>query len=96
MRTDSAIIGDAYDYIIVIFWGIGATTLYNMASCMLRAIGDSRAPLYFLIFASLLNIGLDYLCILVFRMGVAGAGRRHRLVPTRIGRIMPFVRTEKI
>lgn len=96
MRTDSAIIGDAYDYIIVIFWGIGATTLYNMASCMLRAIGDSRAPLYFLIFASLLNIGLDYLCILVFCMGVAGAGRRHRLVPTRIGRIMPFVRTEKI
>ncbi|RXZ62412.1 MATE family efflux transporter [Candidatus Borkfalkia ceftriaxoniphila] len=74
MRTDSAIIGDAYDYIIVIFWGIGATTLYNMASCMLRAIGDSRAPLYFLIFASVLNIGLDYLCILVFRMGVAGAG----------------------
>ena len=66
MRTDSAIIGDAYDYIIVIFWGIGATTLYNMASCMLRAIGDSRAPLYFLIFASVLNIGLDYLCILVF------------------------------
>lgn len=41
---------------------------------MLRAIGDSRTPLIFLIFASVLNIGLDFLCILVFRMDVMGAG----------------------
>mgnify|MGYP002800843598 FL=1 len=74
MRTDEAIIADAHSYIVTIYWGIVATVVYNMSAAMLRSIGDSRSPLVFLIMASLLNIGLDFLCILVFDMGVAGAG----------------------
>ena len=73
MDTPSDIIDDAYAYIIVIFGGIFASFFYNILSCVLRALGDSRTPLYFLILASLLNIGLDFFFILSFNMGVAGA-----------------------
>ena len=74
MRTGDDIIEDAHSYIVTIYWGIIATIIYNMSAAMLRAIGDSRSPLIFLIIASLLNIGFDFLCILVFKMGVMGAG----------------------
>lgn len=74
MRTPSTIIEDSWQYIIAIYWGLAATVFYNMVSNILRAVGDSRTPLYFLILASLINIGLDFLFILCFRMGVAGAG----------------------
>ncbi len=74
MNTGEDIIGDAYAYIVTIFAGVTATFIYNLSAAMLRAIGDSRSPLVFLILASILNIGLDFLCILVFRMGVMGAG----------------------
>ena len=47
---------------------------YNLMAGILRAMGDSRSPLYFLILASIINIGLDLLFIIVFNMGVAGAG----------------------
>ena len=74
MRTGDDIIGDAHSYIVTIYCGIAATVIYNMAAAMLRSIGDSRSPLVFLILASLLNIGFDFLCILVFKMGVMGSG----------------------
>lgn len=64
----------AYDYIFLIFLGIPATMLYNLLSGVIRSLGDSRTPLYFLVFSSLLNVALDLLFILVFHMGVAGAG----------------------
>lgn len=64
----------AYDYIFLIFLGIPATMLYNLLSGIIRSLGDSRTPLYFLIFSSLLNVALDLLFIVMFRMGVAGAG----------------------
>lgn len=64
---------DAYNYIVIIFAGIGATMLYNVVAGILRALGDSKTPLYFLVFSSLLNIGLDLVLIIVFKMGVAGA-----------------------
>lgn len=73
MKTPSDIFGQAYDYIIVIYYGIVAAIFYNMVSSIVRALGDSRTPLIFLIVASLINIGLDFLFILVFKMGVAGA-----------------------
>jgi Na+-driven multidrug efflux pump len=53
--------------------GIFSIVLYNTSSCLLRAIGDSTSPLFFLIISSFLNIFLDLLFILVFHMGVAGA-----------------------
>lgn len=73
MNTPDNIIQDAYIYIVTIYAGIGATMLYNITACILRAIGDSKTPLYFLILSSVLNIGLDLLFILVFGMEVFGA-----------------------
>ncbi len=61
------------DYLVIIFSGIAAQTAYNLISCILRALGDSRTPLYFLIFSSLLNVALDLLFITKFDMGVRGA-----------------------
>lgn len=74
MNTPDDIYDDAYNYIIVIFAGIGATIFYNMLSGILRAVGDSKSPLVFLIISSFLNIALDLIFILVFKMGVFGAG----------------------
>lgn len=73
MKTPQELFDDAYIYIVIIFYGITAAVYYNMFSCILRAIGDSKTPLYFLIFASLLNVVLDLLFIVVFKTGVAGA-----------------------
>ncbi len=73
MNTPEDIYKDAHDYIVVIFAGIGATILYNILASIVRALGDSRTPLYFLVFSSILNIGLDILLITQFDMGVRGA-----------------------
>lgn len=64
----------AYSYIWLIFLGIPATMLYNLLSGIIRSLGDSATPLYFLILSSLMNVALDVLFIVAFRMGVAGAG----------------------
>ena len=74
MDTPEDIIGYSYDYIVAVYWGLAATVFYNLGSAMLRAVGDSRTPLIFLILAAVLNVGLDFLFILQFDMGVAGAG----------------------
>lgn len=73
MNTPEDIFADAYAYIMIICGGIGATVLYNLLSGILRALGDSKTPLYFLVLSAALNIGLDLFFIIVFRMGVAGA-----------------------
>lgn len=73
MQTPPELIEDAYRFIVVIYSGIGITMIFNMLSNLIRALGDSRTPLFFLIVASLLNIGLDLIFILVFSMGIRGA-----------------------
>ena len=73
MHTPEDIYKGAYDYIIVITGGIFAQVLYNLLSSILRALGNSKAALYFLILAALLNIGLDLLCVITLNMGTAGA-----------------------
>ena len=73
MKTPKDIFGQAYAYMFVVLLGTGATIFYNMISNILRALGDSKTPLYFLVFSSLLNIVLDILFIVPFHMGVAGA-----------------------
>ena len=73
MQIPEDISGEAYDYMFVVLLGTGATVFYNMISNMLRALGDSKTPLYFLVFSSVLNIFLDILFIVPFHMGVAGA-----------------------
>lgn len=74
MQTPAAIIDDSAAFIRVIFLGFGASMAFNMLSNQIRALGDSRTPLIFLIIACVVNIALDFLFILVFKMGVAGAG----------------------
>lgn len=71
--TGEEIFGFASTYLIIIYAGVSTQIAYNMISCILRALGDSRTPLYFLIFSSLLNIVIDLLFIVIFDMGVKGA-----------------------
>lgn len=73
MNTPGDFFSYSYTYILIIFLGIPATFLYNLLSGIIRALGDSRTPLIFLIISSLLNIALDLFLILVIPLGVAGA-----------------------
>jgi len=73
MNTPAAIFEDAYAYITIIYLGMFSTIAYNMFAGILRAMGNSRSPLYFLIVSSLINIALDLLFVMVLRMGVPGA-----------------------
>jgi putative MATE family efflux protein len=73
MKTPMDIRDGAYSYIFVIFLGIPVIYLYNLLSGIIRSLGDSKSPLIFLIFSSILNIVLDMVLILNFHMGVAGA-----------------------
>lgn len=74
MNTPEDIIQMSYDYLVIIFWGIPVTVFYNLFAGIIRALGDSKTPLYFLIFSSVFNIGMDYLMIVGLHMGTAGAG----------------------
>ena len=73
MNTSQDMYGMARTYIIIICYGIGASMLYNLLASLLRAVGNSKAPLYFLIISAVLNIFLDLFLIIVIPMGVAGA-----------------------
>ena len=73
MNTPDDLFENSYAYIFVIFMGIPAVFLYNLLACIIRALGDSRTPVYFLALSSGLNIALDLIFILAFRWGVAGA-----------------------
>ncbi|EOT26567.1 MATE efflux family protein [Eubacterium sp. 14-2] len=73
MNTPADIMDGAFRYIFVIFLGIPVVYLYNLLSGIIRSLGDSKSPLIFLIFSSVLNIVLDMVLILVFHMGVSGA-----------------------
>ena len=73
MNTPSNIMKDASAYIIILYAGNVAIIFYNMMAAILRALGDSKTPLYFLIVSSVLNIILDLVLIINFKMGVAGA-----------------------
>ena len=72
MKTPQDVFVEAKTYLQIYFGGISGLMLYNMGSGILRAVGDSRRPLYFLVFSSCVNIVLDLLFVLVFHMGVEG------------------------
>lgn len=73
MQTPDNIFEDAYRYIFILFAGMSISMFYNILANIARALGDSKTPLYFLIVASFLNVGLDLLFLLSFDMGLAGA-----------------------
>lgn len=72
LQTPPEVIGEATVYLQILFAGLLFMFVYNSIAAFLRALGDSRTPLYFLIISSLLNIALDLLFVLRFNMGVAG------------------------
>lgn len=72
LKTPPEVIDEATVYLKIIFSGLMFMFLYNTIAAFLRALGDSRTPLYFLIVSSLLNMGLDLLFVIRFNMGVAG------------------------
>ena len=73
MQTPGVIFHDAYLYLLITFLGIPFTMAYNLLASIIRALGDSRTPFYFLILSALLNVGLDLLFIVNFGWGAAGA-----------------------
>lgn len=73
MATPKDVFGQAATYLRIYFAGVAGLLIYNMGSGILRAVGDSTRPLYFLIITSLLNIVLDLLFVVGFHMGIGGA-----------------------
>ncbi|MCM1049123.1 MAG: MATE family efflux transporter [Clostridiales bacterium] len=74
LHTPDNILDDAVMYMRIMCAGVLAVALYNCISAILRAVGDSKTPLYFLIMSSILNIFLDLLFVKTFKWGIAGAG----------------------
>ena len=72
LHTPDAIFADALLYTQIVCGGVMAVVMYNGIAAMLRALGDSRTPLIFLVISSILNVAGDLLLVLVFHMGVAG------------------------
>lgn len=72
MSTPEDVFQEASTYLTIYFAGISGLLMYNMGSAVLRAVGDSRRPLYFLIFSAVNNIVFDLLFVVVFHLGVAG------------------------
>ena len=73
MQTPENIFQDAYWYLLITFIGVPCTFFYNLLSSIIRALGDSKTPLIFLIVASITNVILDLIFVLVFGWGVVGA-----------------------
>ena len=73
LNTPDNIINESYDYIFIVFAGMTILMLYNVCCALLRAIGDAVTPLIFLAVSVVLNIGGDYLFMVVIKLGVQGA-----------------------
>lgn len=73
LQIPAELAADMRTYLLIIFAGLLATSVYNFFACLLRTVGNSVAPLWFLGISALLNIGLDLLFVLVFHWGIAGA-----------------------
>ena len=72
LNTPSDILSISSDYLFIMFVGIFATVFYNVSSNIIRALGDSKTPLYFLIFSTIMNIVMDLIFILYFGWGIKG------------------------
>ncbi len=73
MNTPADIFEDAYSYIIIISFGLVTNVFYNLFSAFMRSVGNSKVPLFFLVFSACVNIVLDLVFIINFHMGTAGA-----------------------
>ena len=85
MATPADVLPEATLYLRIYFAGVAGLMLYNLGSGILRAVGDSRRPLYFLIFSAAVNTVLDLLFVAVFHWGIAGAAIAHGDRPGPVG-----------
>lgn len=90
MSTPDDVFANADAYLRIYFAGIISLMCYNIGSGILRAVGDSRRPLYFLIISSLLNVALDLLFVVVFQLGVAGVAYA-TIISETVSAILVFV-----
>lgn len=74
MNAPDELVRDIADYLAIIYGGLFVTAAYNGLAAVLRALGDSRSPLYFLIISAIINVFLDIIFIAYFHMGVEGCG----------------------
>lgn len=72
MKTPDDVFYDSKTYLTIYFAGVASLMIYNMGAAILRAVGDSKRPLYYLIASSFVNIVFDLVFVIAFKMGVAG------------------------
>jgi len=90
MNTPDNIMADASAYLKIYFYGLVFLFMYNIFTAVFNALGDSKKPLYFLIFSSVLNVGLDIYFVTVFQMGVAGVAWA-TLIAQALSAILSFI-----
>ena len=95
MNTPAEILDWSLLYLKIMLWGIPLVTAYNLLACILRALGDGKTPLNAMILASITNIGLDLLFVLVLKWGVAGAAAASLIAQT-VASIFCYLRIRKI
>jgi putative MATE family efflux protein len=95
MRTPDDIIGKATEYIVIIFAGIPTVFLYNVTAGIIRSLGDSKTPVYFLVLSSFLNIALDLIFILIFKWNIRGAALATVISQGVSGAVCLFYMTKK-
>lgn len=95
LQTPQEIIGYSLLYLRIMFAGVPIVMLYNLLACILRSMGDSRTPLNAMIVASVTNIVLDYLFVLGFEWGIAGAAAA-TLIAQAISGVFCFYHIKKI
>lgn len=88
--TPPEVFASATLYLKIYFYGLLGLLVYNMGSGILRAIGDSKRPLYFLMFSSIVNIILDYAFVVYFNMGIAGVAWA-TLIAQLVSAILVFI-----
>ncbi len=95
LQTPQEIIGYSLLYLRIMFAGVPIVMLYNLLACILRSMGDSRTPLNAMIVASVINIVLDYLFVLGFEWGIAGAAAA-TLIAQAVSGVFCFYHIKKI
>ena len=95
LQTPQEIIGYTLLYLRIMFAGVPVVMIYNLLACILRSLGDSRTPLNAMIVASITNIVLDYLFVLGFGWGIAGAAAA-TLIAQAVSSMFCFFHIKKI
>jgi len=95
MGTPEDVYSEAKAYLRIYFAGVTGLLVYNMGSGILRAVGDSKRPLYFLIFSTIVNICLDLLFVVVLKLGVEGVGYATILAQGLSAALVLFVLTKE-